>query len=66
MSQKRAARDCVLTIFSRLKQEARLSRALFLNRHMLQSRFDAVNFIIAWKAMQKIGIAFRFPKPSPY
>ena len=45
------------TVFSRtsMKQEAKLSRAMFLNRHMLPSRFDAVKFIIAWKAGQKLG-----------
>ena len=56
------------TVFSRMKHEAKLSRANFLNRHMLPSRFDAVKFIIAWKAGQKLGgqlIAFRFPKPVP-
>ena len=57
------------TVFSHMKQEARLSRAIFLNRHMLPSRFDAVKFITAWKAGQKIGgqlIAYRFPKPLPF
>ena len=39
------------TVFSRMKHEAKLSRAIFLNRHMLPSRFDAVKFILSRNLM---------------
>ena len=43
------------TTFSRLKREAGLTRAVFLHRHMLPSKFDGVKFIIAHKAGRKLG-----------